>query len=286
LNSLTLMTILFRLYRVESVSERPPSKHSEMPSSTTTTLTEGPRGPSSCTDRRLLLHASTSSDYFAKYTSVGIVDAPPAACWDLIGDTASWLTSISGVRKVGNRARQGLFCETYNVVQTTKVNLVGKDFHVDMQLGIESNSLKREMHFTCKKRNKLMSRLEGSFKVISIGDRRRLRQALPNLGQEHLDALLSVPGGRHKSIVVLDQAVQPSVMPPKFVRGMFCKHLGRSIDGVMKDLQRGAEAKNRAANTLSCLLPTLTSSTMPAMPALSLVPAFATIGKFVTETCS
>ncbi len=263
-----------------------------MPRSTTTTLAEGPRGPSSCDDRRLLLHASTSSDYFAKFTSVGIVDATPAACWDLIGDNGSWLTSISGVRTVGNRARQGLFCETYNVVQTTKVNLVGKDFHVDMQLGIESNSLKREMRFSCKERNRLMSRLEGSFRVIPMGDMRRLRQALPNVGQEHLDALLSAQCGRHKSIVVLEQAVQPSVMPPKFVRGMFRKHLGRSIDGVMKDLQRGAEAKNRTANALSRLLPSLTSSSMPpmpampAMPALHLVPAFAAIGKFVTETCS
>jgi hypothetical protein len=257
-----------------------------MPDSTTMTLTQGRRGPSSCDDRRLLLHASTSSGYFARYMSIGIVDASPAACWDLIGDSGSWLTSISGAREVGNRARRGLFCETYNVIQKTKVNLIGKDFHVDMKLGIESDSLKREMRFTCKERNKLMSKLEGSFKVIPVGDRGRLRKALPNVGQEHLDALFCPQGDRHKSIVVLEQAVQPSMMPPKFVWGMFRNHLGSSIDSVMEDLQLGAKARNHQANVLSRLLPTRTSSTMPAMPVLPLVPAFAAIGKFVTDTCS
>ena len=263
----------------------PVFKALDMSAGTTTTLAQGRSGPSSCDDRRLLLRSSTSSDYFAKFTSVGIVDATPTSCWELIGDTCSWLTSISGAREVGNRARRGMFRETYDVVQTTKVNLVGKDFHVDMELGIESNPLKREMRFKSTRRNKLMSRLEGSFKVIPMGDRRRLRQALPDVAQEHLDALLRAQGDRHKSIVVLEQAVQPSVMPPKFVRGMFCKHLGRSIDSVMDDLQRGAEAKKRKPNPLSHLFPMMTSTTST-MPVLPLVPAFAAIGKFVIDTCS
>lgn len=62
-----------------------------------------------------------------------------------------------------------MFCETYNVIQKTKVNLIGKDFHVDMKLGIESDSLKREMRFTCKERNKLMSKLEGLSKSYPWG---------------------------------------------------------------------------------------------------------------------
>jgi len=33
-------------------------------------------------------------------------------------------------------------------VQTTKVNLLGKDLHVPMLMAISSNSYTREMHFT------------------------------------------------------------------------------------------------------------------------------------------
>lgn len=238
-----------------------------------------------------LLHATTSSDYFARYTSVGIVDAHPTACWNLIGDTCSWLTSIQGVQEVSNsRRRSGMFGEqaTYDVVQTTKVNLVGKDFLVDMLLRIQSNSHTREMLFKSNKRNKLMSKLEGSFKVIPMGDTKKVRRALPYICQDDLDALLRCHGDRHggrdKSIVVLEQGVQPSLMPPAFARRIFQKHLGRSIDHVMSDLQRGAAAKKQRGNVLSRLLPSI--PTMPALPQhgyQALVPAFAAIGKFVTE---
>lgn len=241
---------------------------------------------SSTSSSRLLLEDDVGGrGYFARYTSVGVVDACPATCWDLIGDPCTWLTSVSGVREVPkSRVVSGLFGEhqTFDVVQTTKVNLLGKDFHVPMKMRIHSNSFTRENRFECKKRNKLLSKTEGSFQVIPMGDTRRLRKALPGFGREHLEHLERfggsnglnglMGGSSQKSIVVFKQALQPSMMPPKFARGMFKRHLGRSIDHVMRDLQAGARRETTQGGDWL--------SHRALLPALAVIGSF---GSFIAE---
>jgi hypothetical protein len=229
---------------------------------------------------RRLLHSRSCRDFFANYTSIGVVNMPAAAVWDLLGDTCSWLTSVTKVEEVANsRTTSGFMGEQtkYNVVQTTKVNLVGKDFHVDMLMNIDSNSFHRSMSFKSLKRNKLMSKMEGSFKVIPLNDRRRILQLLDHVDQGALDRLLSsdrVSGG-NKTLVVLEQAVQPSMMPPQFVRGIFKKHLGRSIDSVMADLQNGAAEAQQSKQSNKARPFYVKEETYRA-----LVPAFAALNRF------
>jgi hypothetical protein len=239
-------------------------------------------------ERNRLLQATPCQGFFANYTSIGVVDSSPADVWDLIGDTCSWLTSVSRVREVPNSRRtSGLFGEqsTYDVVQTTKVNLVGKDFHVDMLMNINSNNYRREMSFRSNRRNKLMAKMEGSFKVIPLHDTRQLRRALPHVSKESLDRLTASHRrfgagntGTNRSVVILEQAVQPSVLPPIFVRGVFQKHLGRSIDHVMRDLQRGAETRKKLVSSRGNQFFLARESSYRV-----LVPAFAAIGRFVSE---
>jgi len=116
--------------------------------------------------------------------------------------------------------------------------------------------------------------MEGGFKVIPMGDSRGLRKALSDVSRERLEHLLR-EGGSHgrnqQSIVVYRQALQPSMTPPVFVRGLLHKHLGRSIDHVMRDLQRGAARRKQQESAMS---------STSAFVNRSLVPALAVIGSF------
>ena len=119
-----------------------------------------------------------------------------------------------------------------------------------------------------------MAKMEGGFKVIPMGDSRGLRKALSDVSRERLEHLLR-EGGSHgrnqQSIVVYRQALQPSMTPPVFVRGLLHKHLGRSIDHVMRDLQRGAARRKQRESAMS---------SSSAFVNQSLVPALAVIGSF------
>ena len=119
-----------------------------------------------------------------------------------------------------------------------------------------------------------MAKMEGGFKVIPMGDSRGLRKALSDVSRERLEHLLR-EGGSHgrnqQSIVVYRQALQPSMTPPVFVRGLLHKHLGRSIDHVMRDLQRGAARRKQQESAMS---------STSAFVNRSLVPALAVIGSF------
>jgi len=78
----------------------------------------GEQRPSSSPQR--LLEGSSGRRYFADFTSVGVVEASPSACWDLIGDTCSWLTSVARVREVPrSRVVSGVFGEhaSWDIVQ-------------------------------------------------------------------------------------------------------------------------------------------------------------------------
>lgn len=119
-----------------------------------------------------------------------------------------------------------------------------------------------------------MAKMEGGFKVIPMGDSRGLRKALSDVSRERLEHLLR-EGGSHgrnqQSIVVYRQALQPSMTPPVFVRGLLHKHLGRSIDHVMRDLQRCAARRKQQESAMS---------STSAFVNRSLVPALAVIGSF------
>lgn len=131
-----------------------------------------------------------------------------------------------------------------------------------------------------------MAKMEGGFKVIPMGDSRGLRKALPNVSRERLEQLLreGAQGGSHgrnqKSIVVYRQALQPSMTPPVFVRGLLHKHLGRSIDHVMRDLQRGAARRKQQESAMSSTSAFVNRSLLPALAVIG------SFGRFVADVAA
>lgn len=190
--------------------------------------------------------------FFAQYTCLGVVGAPPHEVWDMIREPsrswAAWLTSVSAVEEVDRRLLTPHISE-YDVIQTTKMNLCGKKMNVDMHLSVNSNASDRHVSFKSKKGNKLMRSIEGRFQVWSLQkDGEELMQQFSHLNQKDLKVFLAGHGVdssrlHEASLVLLEQAVQPQLMPPPPFTGMLKSHLGKHFDAMIADLQDGASSK-------------------------------------------
>jgi hypothetical protein len=188
--------------------------------------------------------------YFAKYTCIGIVDVAPHDVWNLIGEPcktwSSWLTSVSAVQEVDNSRRHlsPSECE-YDIIQTSLMSLCGHKMTVDMHLAINSDINSREVAFKSNKSNKLLSKLEGRFKVLPLHDGAVLRDACSHVNQQELESFIQSHcvdsiARDGASIVVLEQLVQPFMIPPPPLGGLLKNHLGRHFENMISDLQLGA----------------------------------------------